>query len=120
MSVNIQSFGTKQGVVKNQEVYWIHRILAVFYALSCGFMAVGLISTFDLMNSVLVFLVVLLPLGWISYLHWLASLESMQGTERGRRMTLFIALILLLSFPIGTLISICLLYKSYQNMWQFE
>ena len=120
MSVDIQSFGTKHGVVKNQEVYWIHRILAVFYALACGFTAVGLISTFELMNSMFVFLVVLLPLGWLGYLHWLASLESMQGTERGRRMTLFIALILLLAFPIGTLISMCLLYKSSQNTWQFQ
>ena len=120
MGLNIQSFCLKQGVVKNKEVYWIHRILAIFYALVCGFMAIGLISTFEMMNSVFVLLVVLLPLGWISYLHWLASLESMQGTERGRRMTLFIALILLMAFPLGTLISICLLYKSSQNLWQFK
>lgn len=83
MSVNIQSFGTKQGVVKNQEVYWIHRILAVFYALACIFIAVGLISTFDLMNSVLVFLVVLLPLGGSVIYIGLHRLNRCRGQSEG-------------------------------------
>ncbi len=103
--------------IKNKEVYWIHRIIVLIYSLCLIFLAFGILSKFDL-DAVLVFLVLLVLFGWMMYLHFIASNESAKGTQRGRHISKFIALILLFLFPLGTVIALYLFYKTTENEWQ--
>jgi hypothetical protein len=52
------------------------------------------------------------------YLHFIASLEAEKGSERGRRISRFIAVILVFLFPIGTILALYLFYKTSSNEWQ--
>ena len=103
--------------IKNKEVYWIHRMIALIYSLGLIFLGFGILSKFDL-DAVLVFLVLLVLFGWMMYLHFVASNESAQGSTRGRNISRFIAVILLFLFPIGTVIALYLFYKTTENEWQ--
>ncbi|AXQ22132.1 hypothetical protein BEN71_08640 [Acinetobacter wuhouensis] len=103
--------------IKNKEVYWIHRMIALIYSLGLIFLGFGILSKFDL-DAVLVFLVLLVLFGWMMYLHFVASNESAQGSTRGRNISKFIAVILLFLFPIGTVIALYLFYKTTENEWQ--
>lgn len=103
--------------IKNKEVYWIHRMIALIYSLGLIFLGFGILSKFDL-DAVLVFLVLLILFGWMMYLHFVASNESAQGSTRGRNISKFIAVILLFLFPIGTVIALYLFYKTTENEWQ--
>ncbi|AYO54651.1 hypothetical protein [Acinetobacter wuhouensis] len=103
--------------IKNKEVYWIHRMIALIYSLGLIFLGFGILSKFDL-DALLVFLVLLVLFGWMMYLHFVASNESAQGSTRGRNISKFIAVILLFLFPIGTVIALYLFYKTTENEWQ--
>ena len=103
--------------IKNKEVYWIHRMIALIYSLGLIFLGFGILSKFDL-DALLVFLVLLVLFGWMMYLHFVASNESAQGSTRGRNISRFIAVILLFLFPIGTVIALYLFYKTTENEWQ--
>lgn len=103
--------------IKNKEVYWIHRMIALIYSLGLIFLGFGILSKFDL-DAVLVFLVLLVLFGWMMYLHFVASNESAQGSTRGRNLSRFIAVILLFLFPIGTVTALYLFYKTTENEWQ--
>jgi len=103
--------------IKNKEVYWIHRMIALIYSLGLIFLGFGILSKFDL-DALLVFLVLLVLFGWMMYLHFVASNESAQGSTRGRNLSRFIAVILLFLFPIGTVIALYLFYKTTENEWQ--
>ena len=103
--------------IKNKEVYWIHRIIALIYTFGLLFLGFGILSKFDL-DAFMVFVVLLLLFGWMMYLHFVASNESAQGSMRGRNISKFIAVILLFLFPIGTVIALYLFYKTTENEWQ--
>ncbi|RZG76068.1 hypothetical protein [Acinetobacter sp. WCHAc060025] len=103
--------------IKNKEVYWIHRMIALIYSLGLIFLGFSILRKFDL-DAVLVFLVLLVLFGWMMYLHFVASNESAQGSMRGRNISKFIAVILLFLFPIGTVIALYLFYKTTENEWQ--
>ncbi len=103
--------------IKNKEVYWIHRIIALIYTFGLIFLGFGILSKFDL-NALLVFIVLLVLFGWMMYLHFIASNESAKGTMRGRSTSKFIAVILLFLFPIGTVIALYLFYKTSESEWQ--
>lgn len=103
--------------IKNKEVYWIHRMIALIYSLGLIFLGFGILSKFDL-DALLVFFVLMVLFGWMMYLHFVASNESAQGSTRGRNISKFIAVILLFLFPIGTVIALYLFYKTTENEWQ--
>lgn len=103
--------------IKNKEVYWIHRMIALIYSLGLIFLGFGILSKFDF-DALLVFFVLLVLFGWMMYLHFVASNESAQGSTRGRNISKFIAVILLFLFPIGTVIALYLFYKTTENEWQ--
>lgn len=69
-------------------------------------------------DALYVFLILLAVFGWMMYLHFIASLEAEKGSERGRRMSRFIAVILLFLFPVGTLMALYLFYKTSVYEWQ--
>lgn len=103
--------------VKNNEVYWIHRIFSMIYIVGLSLLGIGILRKFDL-NAVMAFLIVLALFGWMLYLHYVAAYESARGTTRGRNISQLIALILLFFFPIGTVIAIYLFYQTSQFKWQ--
>ena len=104
-------------VIKNKQVYWIHRIIVMIYSLGLIFLAFGILSKFDL-NAIMVFMVLSFLFGWMMYLHFIASVESANGTLMGRNTSKFIALILLFLFPIGTVIALYLFFKTSETEWQ--
>lgn len=106
-------------LIKNKEIFWIHRIIALIYALALAFLAFGILGKFDL-NAVLVFVVLSVLFGWMMYLHFIASIESAKGSVRGRNRSKFIAVILVFLFPIGTVIAFYIFYKTLDDQWQSE
>ncbi|MDV8156147.1 hypothetical protein [Acinetobacter bereziniae] len=103
--------------IKNQHVYWIHRLITLIYLLGFILLGFGILQKFDL-DALIAFLILVLVFGWMMYLHFIASLESEKGSERGRRISRFIAVILVFLFPIGTILALYLFYKTSSNEWQ--
>lgn len=103
--------------IKNQHVYWVHRLMTLIYLVGFILLGFGILQKFDL-DALMTFLILVLVFGWMMYLHFIASVEAEKGSERGRRISRFIALILLFLFPIGTLLAIYLFYKTSSGEWQ--
>jgi fatty acid desaturase len=103
--------------IKNKHVYWIHRLITLIYLVAFILLGFGMLRKFDL-EALIVFLILLSVFGWMMYLHFVASLEAEKGSERGRRISRFIAVILFLLFPIGTVLSLYLFYKTSAHEWQ--
>ena len=103
--------------IKNKHVYWIHRLITLIYLIGFILLGFGILQKFD-RDALYVFLILLAVFGWMMYLHFIASLEAEKGSERGRRMSRFIAVILLFIFPVGTLMALYLFYKTSVYEWQ--
>lgn len=103
--------------IKNQHVYWVHRLMTLIYLVGFILLGFGILQKFDL-DALMTFLILILIFGWMMYLHFIASVEAEKGSERGRRISRFIAVILLFLFPIGTLLAIYLFYKTSSGEWQ--
>ncbi len=105
-------------MINNTLVYWIFRVLALLYSLCLGGIALGMLSHFE-QQAVFVLIGLATVLGVLIYVMYIASCEAAVGTERGRRMSLFIALNLLLIFPLGTVLAMLIFAKSHKNVWQY-
>ena len=103
--------------IKNKEIFWIHRIITLIYACGLLFLGFGILSNFNL-NAFVVFAVLTVLLGWMMYLHFIASVESAKGSMRGRNISQFIAVILVFLFPIGTALAFYIFYKTLGDQWQ--
>ncbi|MBJ9952140.1 MULTISPECIES: hypothetical protein [unclassified Acinetobacter] len=103
--------------IKNQHVYWVHRLMTLIYLVGFILLGFGILQKFDL-DALMTFLILILVFGWMMYLHFIASIEAEKGSERGRHISRFIAVILLFLFPIGTLLAIYLFYKTSSGEWQ--
>lgn len=115
-NLDLTRFSRKQ-VIKNNQVYWIHRLILMFYILGLVLLGIGMLSKFDL-DALLAYIILIAIFGWMLYLHYVAAYESVQGTTKGRNTSRFIALILLFLFPIGTVIALYLFYKTSDLEWQ--
>lgn len=104
-------------MIKNKQVYWIHRSIFMLYVLGLILLGIGMLSKFDL-EALLAYIVLIAIFGWMLYLHYVAANQSAQGTRKGRNTSRFIALILLFLFPIGTVIALYLFYKTSDLEWQ--
>lgn len=103
--------------IKNQHVYWVHRLMTLIYLVGFILLGFGILQKFDL-DALMTFLILILVFGWMMYLHFIASAEAEKGSERGRRISRFIAVILLFLFPIGTILAMYLFYKTSSSEWQ--
>lgn len=104
-------------MIKNKQVYWIHRSIFMLYVLGLILLGIGMLSKFDL-EALLAYIILIAIFGWMLYLHYVAANQSAQGTRKGRNTSRFIALILLFLFPIGTVIALYLFYKTSDLEWQ--
>lgn len=104
-------------MIKNKQVYWIHRLIFMLYALGLMLLGIGMLSKFDL-EALLAYLILIAIFGWMLYLHYVAADQSAQGTRKGQNTSRFIALIFLFLFPIGTVIALYLFYKTSDLKWQ--
>lgn len=103
--------------IKNQHVYWVHRLMTLIYLAGFILLGFGILQKFDL-DALMTFLILVLVFGWMMYLHLIASVEAEKGSERGRHISRFIAVILLFLFPIGTILAMYLFYKTSSGEWQ--
>lgn len=77
-NLDLTRFNRKQ-VVKNNQVYWVHRVILMLYILGLIFLGIGMLSKFDL-DALSVYLILVAIFGWMLYLHYVAAHESAQGT----------------------------------------
>ncbi|ANH68474.1 hypothetical protein [Mitsuaria sp. 7] len=95
----------------NIKVYRVHRLLAALYGL-LGLAISGAIAFGSGKDSVLAALPVLLVFGLICAMHGFTARAARKGTSGGRTASRVIAILMLLGFPIGTLIGAYLLFNS--------
>lgn len=101
-----------------EKVFRAHRALAFFYALlGLVFVAIAFLSTTrEELGLVVVFLFIF---GGIALVHFLTARACKEGKEGGRIASIAISCLMLLGFPLGTLIGIYLLANTWRP-WAIE
>lgn len=61
---------------------------------------------------------VLLMLGVLIFLNLWASIQVKRGQDRGRTLSRVMSVLMLLSFPLGTVLGLIALWKSTEKQWQ--
>lgn len=93
------------------KVFRAHRALAFFYAL-IGVASVAVMSLASRGQFALEFLPMAMLFGLIFAVHWFTAQACKQGKQGGRVASIVIACLMLLGFPLGTLIGIYLLVNT--------
>ncbi|ENV33393.1 hypothetical protein [Acinetobacter gerneri] len=110
---------------KNRLLYFIHSLFLLIYIFFFLIAVICLnLTLFDRsdpsfgLNKILVLMI---GTGLLSYLHYLASIEVLKGSVKGRRLSMLLGwFITIVGFPIFTIIGIIILLNSRKKKFQTE
>ena len=116
MSPNIPPLPNLQRAAKNETLSIVHGIYAGLLVFST--VAFLYLEYQQSTISMLSLVIVLLLLAVLIVLNIQACLKVKQGNGSGRTLSRIMAILMLLSFPIGTVLGVIALWKSSKDQWQ--
>lgn len=116
MSPNIPPLPNLQPAAKNETLSIVHGIYAGLLVFST--VAFLYLEYQQSTISMLSLGIVLLLLAVLIVLNIQACFKVKQGNGSGRTLSRIMAILMLLSFPIGTVLGVIALWKSSKNQWQ--
>lgn len=116
MSPNNPPLPNLQPAAKNETLSIVHGIYAGLLVFST--VAFLYLEYQQSTISMLSLVIVLLLLAMLIVLNIQAFLKVKQGNGSGRTLSRIMAILMLLSFPIGTVLGVIALWKSSKNQWQ--
>lgn len=103
----------------NKNLFYVHRCVTGFYILML-IIAIFLLANYGVKKENLIFSVFVLAIyAGLGALHFRASNEVSKGTESGKNLSQGVGVLLLLGFPIGTILGIIILVLTAKKRWQW-
>lgn len=107
-------------VILNSGAYRMHRAIAILYVALSFVLLFFLLYAQKIAEQNYMMLAAIIMFIFLSMAHVKAAVEVKIGTDEGRRLTRILGIILLLGFPVGTLLGLYLLVMSSSHYWESD
>ncbi|WP_151980768.1 hypothetical protein [Acinetobacter guerrae] len=101
----------------NKSLFYTHRIMVFFYGLILTFLWIAFISLGKSDEITFLFFITVIYVG-LGFLHLKASNAVKKGLEVGKNLSQGLGCLMLIGFPLGTMIGIFILINTSKKKWQ--